>query len=292
MEFCSCVLQHECPCGTAQHHGQRRALYICDTQDTYSCDHVHMNHLQGPALHTSHASSAFTLCHVLQVLSMVSIVDERMKEQMVESDELLAIYEQVKESFPEEYIMFDCPAIAVYQLLPRMVPDLASWDVLQAPLQWLPSFSAWKRLLKTQNAPTSEELTSEPSPSDPFTELVLQALYPPLRAAIMTAWDPFHPVSLLQFFDHWTPVLPPSVSRNLLHTMVLPRVRDCVHRWSAVPASGPPAHLWLHPWLPFMATELQDLYPLVRKAMTQILLVRSPCTETSLNSLLSLCTDL
>lgn len=205
---------------------------------------------------------------------MVSIVDERMKEQLVESDELLAIYEQVKESFPEEYVMFDCPAIAVYQLLPSMVPDLAAWDILQAPLQWLPSFSAWKRLLKPKTAPTAEDLASEPSSADPFSELLLQALYPPLRSAIMTAWDPLHPDPLLQFFDHWNTVLPPPVSRNLLHTMVLPRVRECAHRWVAAPAAAPPAHLWLHPWLPLMATELQDLYPLVRKALVQMLSVR------------------
>ena len=205
---------------------------------------------------------------------MVSIVDDRMKEQVVESDELLAIYEQVEESFPEEYVMFDCPAIAVYQLLPSMVLDLAAWDVLQAPLQWLPSFSAWKRLLRPKTAPTAEDLSAEPSPADPFSELLLQALYPPLRSAIMAGWDPLHPDPLLQFFDHWNTVLPPPVSRNLLHTMVLPRVRDCVHQWVSAPAAAPPPHLWLHPWLPLMAAELQDLYPFVRKALVQLLAVR------------------
>lgn len=204
---------------------------------------------------------------------MVSIVDDRMKQQLVESDELLAIYEQVKESFPEEYIMFDCPAIAVYQLLPSIVQDLATWDVLQAPLQWLPSISAWKRLLKSENVATADEMSSEPSPSDPFSELLLQAVFPPLRTAIMTAWDPLQPGPLLQFFDHWNTILPPAISRSLLHTMVLPRVRDCVHRWVAAPAAAPPAHIWLHPWLPLMAAELQDLYPIVRKVMAQMLLV-------------------
>jgi tuftelin-interacting protein 11 len=206
---------------------------------------------------------------------MVSIVDERMKEQQVASDELLAIYEQVKEHFPEEYIIFDCPAIAVFQVLPAMKAALTSWNPLQAPLQWLSEFVAWKPLLETRSAPSAEDDAYEPLPAEPFSELLLEALYPPLRAAIMAAWDPTQPAPLLQFFDHWMRVLPPVVSKHMLRTMVLPRVRAAVHGFAEAPNAMPPAHLWLHPWLPYLATELQDLYPVVRKAITQLLAVRN-----------------
>lgn len=223
------------------------------------------------------------LQHSTSVLSTISLV----KPQLVKIDELLATHKELKQSFPEEFMKFNCAAIAVFQLLPSIVQDLATWDVLQEPLLWLSSFADWKQLLKTEDngMPSSDRVDSGLTAPlyDPFSELLFQALVPPLRTSIMAKWDPFEPGPLVQFFDHWNVILPVSVSSILLRSMVLPSVRACVNRWAqdSAHATAPPAHTWLHPWLQYLADELQEFYPVVRNVLAQTLSTWSPPDPTA-----------
>lgn len=221
---------------------------------------------------------------------MVQIMEAQAQENPISIEELQTVFEHVRDEYPAEYKLFECDAIALSQLLPALAPALSVWDPIAAPLQWLPLFSSWKRLLSGDSAPTFAQQADDgvggggdaaaPPRGDAFTELCTDALLPPLRRAVMAGWDPRAPLPLLQFFDHWTPVLPPAVAAHALRGMVLPRLQSAVGTWAA-DGAGPPVHVWLHPWLPHLAADVQHLFPMIRNKLTVMLKVRASAASLS-----------
>jgi tuftelin-interacting protein 11 len=204
---------------------------------------------------------------------MLQIVDQQSKAHPVTADDLLAIFSNLKEDFPVEYKTFDCSAIALSQLLPVLKPHVASWPILHDPLHWLHTFTAWKALLQAPRSAISLADLNE-GLSDPFAELLMEAVFPVLQRAVMAAWNPMQPGQLLVFFENWIPILPVQVSERMLKSLVLPRVRGAIEAWD--PRLNPAAsavHLWLHPWLPYIADSLQDLYHLIRSKLASFLQV-------------------
>ena len=216
---------------------------------------------------------------------MVQIMDQQAQQKPISLEELQTIFEHVKDVYPAEFKLFECDAIALSQLLPVLAHSLATWDPLQAPLQWLHVFSSWKRLLSGDAAPTfapqdGGDAAALPS-GDAFSELCNEALLPPLRRVVMAVWDARAPLPLLQFFDHWMPVLPPATSAHVLRAMVLPRLQAAVNTWAA-DGAGPAVHVWLHPWLPHLSSELQHLFPMIRNKLSAMLKVLCPSLLTCL----------
>lgn len=82
------------------------------------------------------------------------------------------------------------------------------------------------------------------------------------RSAI-THWEPRAPEPLLAWIDAWAPLLPRGAVRQLLSSLVMPRIAAAVEAWDPT-REMQPIHAWLHPWLPHLATELASVYPTIR----------------------------
>ena len=78
-------------------------------------------------------------------------------------------------------------------------------------------------------------------------------------------WTPKGPEGnkLPRLYEAWEAVLPADCLQQLLHTLVLPKLKAEVEGWN--PRVDPvPIHAWMHPWLPLAANELEELYPVIR----------------------------
>jgi hypothetical protein len=211
------------------------------------------------------------------VLETIHIVEQQQAATgQVSPEDLQAIYTNLKADYPAEYISFDCASIALSQLLPVLRAAMATWAPLDAPLQWLPVFSTWKPLLATSSAPHAAHDDSDVLPAaDAFTELLMELVYPKLQRTMMSGWDVTVGGPILVFFDHWAPIMPQHVTRQMLALLVLPQLRRAAESWDWRTATVLP-HVWLHPWLPFLSHELPDLYPGIRAKLAASLQVRWP----------------
>jgi tuftelin-interacting protein 11 len=182
---------------------------------------------------------------------------------------------------PAEYAAFGLPAVALAAALPALRAELAGWAPLADPGRPLPVLAAWRPLLAPRGgraeaaaaARAAAEGAGRPAadpvadPPDAYARLVVSALMPPLRAALAAGWDPATGADALEALVSAlsTPhALPAGMLAHVMGHLVLPRLVAAVEAWDPR-APGPPAHAWLHPWLPHLgAAAAGELWPRVR----------------------------
>jgi len=79
------------------------------------------------------------------------------------------------------------------------------------------------------------------------------------------AWHPRTETTelLVNLMEAWTDVLPTSSKNIFLQTTVLPKLKAEVDAWSPK-TDVVPLHAWIHPWLPWLSNELEEVYPVIR----------------------------
>jgi len=102
---------------------------------------------------------------------------------------------------------------------------------------------------------------------DAFVLLGFEALLPPLRGAVLNAWEPRDPEPLLTLLEAWERALPAPARAQLLDACVMPKLRAAVDGWDPR-RDTLPIHAWLHPWLPLLGPQLAGLYPAIRQRLT------------------------
>eukprot|EP00878_Enallax_costatus_P018396 GHUV01019364.1.p1 GENE.GHUV01019364.1~~GHUV01019364.1.p1 ORF type:complete len:861 (+),score=252.13 GHUV01019364.1:619-3201(+) len=183
-------------------------------------------------------------------------------------DQLQAEYASMAASYPEEYVLYSLPAAALSQVLPLLGQLLAGWQPLVNPSLGVEQIQAWKGLLESEGS-RQAVLGSWEDTEDPYGMLVMELVMPPIRTAI-SHWEPRHPEPLLAWLDLWRPLLPRGAAQQLLQGLILPRIAAAVESWDPTRETQP-IHAWVHPWLPYLATELSTVYPTIRHRLTRAL---------------------
>lgn len=94
--------------------------------------------------------------------------------------------------------------------------------------------------------------------TDAYLQLVFEVLLPPLRSAIVTSWEPRDPEPLLTLIEAWEGALPAVAMGQLLEALVMPKIRTAVGSWEPRQETVP-IHAWIHPWLPYLGSQLEDV---------------------------------
>lgn len=73
----------------------------------------------------------------------------------------------------------------------------------------------------------------------PYVRLASAVVLPPLASAITNEWEPRAPEPLLLFLEAWADLLPASLLRHILDSLVFPKVRPAWHGHLPAPPSLP-----------------------------------------------------
>jgi hypothetical protein len=90
-------------------------------------------------------------------------------------------YESMVNSFPGECLMYNIPAAALNQVLPLLGQLLQGWQPLLQPELGTVEFKAWRPLLEGAAARQTIQTRSWEEIGDPYAELVMQLVLPPVR---------------------------------------------------------------------------------------------------------------
>jgi tuftelin-interacting protein 11 len=144
---------------------------------------------------------------------------------------------------------------------------LRDWDALLSPHEPVTALKAWRWLLRAeggaeQSLDSAAAVTS--ADAEAFLLIVDEVVMPKLVGAGAN-WVPKSAESakLTKLYEVWEPVLPSDAMQQLLHTLVLPKLKTEVEEWNPR-VDHVPIHSWLHPWLPLAASDMEDLYPVIR----------------------------
>lgn len=90
-------------------------------------------------------------------------------------------YEHMARSYPEEFVLYSISAAALNQVLPLLAQLLQGWQPLLQPELGTAEFKAWRPLLESAAARQSVLAGSWEETGDPYAELVMQVVLPPVR---------------------------------------------------------------------------------------------------------------
>ena len=72
-----------------------------------------------------------------------------------------------------------------------------------------------------------------------------------LHYIFFSGWNCRQCEPLIEFLEHWLPLVPPWILDNIRDHLVLPRVQHEVDEWNPM-TDTVPIHAWIHPWLPLL----------------------------------------
>ncbi|CAI5467997.1 unnamed protein product [Closterium sp. Yama58-4] len=227
----------------------------------------------------------------------------------------LAALRRLREQHPEEFKMYNVSAVALGFVLPRLAPLFRTWNPLAHPSHGHAVLSSWRSVLARDiggrggakgGGGESEEdngaifadvaladsvadpgaaaggVGGAPAEMDPYARLVADLVLPAVRSAVVNLWEPREPEPLLNFLDTWrAPVLPSVLLRTILAHLVFPKLAATVEAWDPR-LETVPVHQWLHPWLPYLGSQLETLYPTIRFRLGSALTAWHPSDSSAL----------
>jgi tuftelin-interacting protein 11 len=90
--------------------------------------------------------------------------------------------------------------------------------------------------------------------STPYESMMYTVWFPKVRSAITNTWDVYDPTPLQALLEAWEGLIPSFILSQILDKLIVPKLDEAVAAWNPKKKrSASPPHLWLFPWLQFLA---------------------------------------
>lgn len=200
-----------------------------------------------------------------ELLEQVEHMEEINAKGNLDLESAKTMFDKMRRNFAKDYEQLEMPYIAMTLVVPLLQKKLKNWSPLTNPHMHMDEFIQWKKLLEMPNALDKRQT----NPMDPFHSLLWDSWMPSVRLAI-TSWNPKQPEELISFLQIWSHVIPSWMKANIQDQILLPKLQAAVEMWD--PRSDlVPIHSWLHPWLPYLDTQLEIVYPTIRNKLASAL---------------------
>jgi tuftelin-interacting protein 11 len=93
----------------------------------------------------------------------------------------------------------------------------------------------------------------------PYESMMYTVWFPKVRSAITNTWDVYDPAPLQALLEAWEGLIPSFIHSQILEKLVVPKLEEAVAAWNPKKKRHvSPPHLWLFPWLQFLAAHHAD----------------------------------
>ena len=190
--------------------------------------------------------------------------------------------QQIQDTYSSYVEELDLDELAVSCLEAPFRSQLAEWDPLVHPSQFIADFQSLSSLLNTDKSITSASVKR----TTPYASLLLTHWYPYIRSTLKTSWSIYNPDPAYTLLSTWQPLLPPWLIYKFLSELILPPLITGVQRFpktidsatlngTSTPKSrsklAPPLHSWLFDWWSLLSSPIHDLelFPQLRSLVKE-----------------------
>jgi tuftelin-interacting protein 11 len=90
--------------------------------------------------------------------------------------------------------------------------------------------------------------------STPYESMMYTIWFPKVRSAITNTWDVHDPTPLQALLEAWEGLIPSFIRSQIMDKLIVPKLDEAVAAWNPKKKRlASPPHLWLFPWLQFLA---------------------------------------
>ena len=223
--------------------------------------------------------------HINRLKQIIEIVDScrtriASKLKNDEYNQCLYQFALLKRDFPEEYSVYGLAELVAAVCLPIIRDEFEDWAVLAEPSARVEKFKQCCDLLAGDNEPSR---TVAPQLDEPMTQIETicwDVIVPRFRRALSDSWKARDSAAAIDLLETWRPLLPPWIFASILQQIIMPRLKIEVDAWNPL-TDQMMIHVWLHPWLPVLAKELDALYPTIRFKLAMCLQRWVPSDESA-----------
>ncbi|PPQ91459.1 hypothetical protein CVT25_013716 [Psilocybe cyanescens] len=192
--------------------------------------------------------------------------------------------QKLMNDYSPEYEKYGLDEVVVGAIAPVMRRIVASWNPLEDPSSFLPTFRSWRRALKiNEEEPVpetkidlygSKTITAKPVEVErhmtPFESLLWNVWLPKVRTSINNDWSPEEPRQAVKLYEAWSTFLPPFIRDNLLDQLILPKVQKAVANWNTKQAKVSLQTI-VFPWLPHVGLRMEEVVGDARRKIRNVL---------------------
>ena len=209
-----------------------------------------------------------------KLVTEIESLRERQDQGTLSLHELADAFNHLRSEKPKEFRVLEAADVAFALALPTARREFATWQPLKQPVS--------DRMERLKAIAKWQDMASEKT-QERFTALIEASLLPCLRKALV-AWSPREPDRCIRLMESCRAVLQSDCADSLIAEVVLPRLRSEIEGWDPRLDTVSP-HLWLHPWLPLLGSQMDILWAPIRFKISSCL-ERWDCSDSSAHGFL------
>ncbi|CAF0720469.1 unnamed protein product [Brachionus calyciflorus] len=220
---------------------------------------------------------------ISNLIKAIEKCEAKVNEENVTLDELIKNFQNLQQTYPDEFIIFNLCQVSIPLLTPLLKKRMKLW-------------SPFDQVKKVDDTDNPESSTYCYETFSKLKELLNETNYDQINIYHRLVWETWMPffrkllseISIKEYsFDcsdlinKWRPLLSDWIIQNILNQVVLPKLISEVEEWNPL-TDVIPIHEWIHPWLTLIKDRMEStLFPTIRFKLASALQSWHPSDQSA-----------